>query len=209
MIRNLIFDIGGVLIDLDPQRTLDAFAPLLKGSCPQFTDLSLLGGGGSDVIGDYMRGELSNDEFLTTLLSLCKEGTTKTAVVEAWNKMLLGFPQERARTIDQLHKAGFRIALLSNINDEHLKLTRQLLQEVGLEVGQNIDFAFFSNEVHLAKPDRAIYELALQRTGFDPAHTLYIDDLEPNIAAGRAMGLQTCLAKGDEWLPVVSALLTP
>lgn len=203
MIRNIIFDIGGVLIDLDPQRTLQGFARLTTQPVGTFTDNELLGGGGNRLIGQYMCGDVSDNDFFLALQRLCHTGVTVAQIKAIWNDMLLGIPPERVEMIKQLHQHGIRIALLSNINEEHVRTTLRLFSEAGLEIGRDIDYAFFSNEMHLAKPDPAIYREALRQTGFLPEQTLYIDDLLPNIEAGAAFGLQTLHATGNEWIAPV------
>lgn len=205
MIRNIIFDIGGVLIDLDPQRTLQGFARLTTQPVGTFTDNELLGGSGNRLIGQYMCGDVSDNDFFLALQRLCHTGVTVAQIKAVWNDMLLGIPPERIKTIQQLHQHGIRIALLSNINEEHVRTTLRLFAEAELEIGRDIDYAFFSNEMHLAKPDPAIYQEALRQTGFLPEQTLYIDDLLPNIEAGAAFGLQTLHATGNEWIAPVCA----
>lgn len=207
MIRNLIFDIGGVLIDLDPQRTLQAFSRLTSEPMQAFSSAELLGGGGSDLIGQYMCGNITNDDFLHALQSLTRPEISQDAIREAWNSMLLCLPKQRVETIQILHKQGIRIALLSNINEEHLNTTLRMFEDANLQIGRDIDYAFFSNEMHLAKPDPTIYKEVLLRTGFIPQETLYIDDLPQNIQAGAVYGLQTLQALGDEWIvPVLQAV---
>lgn len=205
MIRNIIFDIGGVLIDLNPQRTLQGFARLTTQPVGTFTDNELLGGGGNHLIGQYMCGDVSDNDFFLALQHLCHTGVTVAQIKAVWNDMLLGIPPERVEMIKQLHQHGIRIALLSNINEEHVRTTLRLFAEADLEIGRDIDYAFFSNEMHLAKPDPAIYQEALRQTGFLPEQTLYIDDLLPNIEAGAAFGLQTLHATGNEWIAPVCA----
>ena len=156
MIRNIIFDIGGVLIDLDPQRTLQSFARLTTQPVGTFTDNELLGGGGNRLIGQYMCGDVSDNDFFLALQHLCHTGVTVAQIKAVWNDMLLGIPPERVEMIKQLHQHGIRIALLSNINEEHVRTTLRLFAEAGLEIGRDIDYAFFSNEMQLAKPDPAV-----------------------------------------------------
>ncbi|MCM1035295.1 MAG: HAD family phosphatase [Paludibacter sp.] len=210
MIRNLIFDIGGVLIDLEPQRTLQALGRLSAQPIGQFSDKELLGGGGSDLVGKYMCGNITNEDFFGALQQLSHPEVTIDQLQEAWNSMLLGLPQQRVNIIRTLHQQGIRIALLSNINDAHLQRTRQLFAEADLQIGRDIDYAFFSNEMHLAKPDASIYREVLNQTGFVPEDTLYIDDLEENIRAGATFGLHTLQAVGDEWIdPVMRSTAVP
>lgn len=203
MIRNIIFDIGGVLIDLQPQRTLDALRALSRQPIEELSDRELLGGGNNRIVDAYMTGEISDVEFFSGLQQTAKAGVSIAELKEAWNAMLLGLPETRVRTIKSLHKEGVKIALLSNINEEHLHTTKQIFKRADFQLVRDYDYAFYSNELHLAKPNQEIYRIALEKTGFVPEETLYIDDLQQNIEAGATFGLQTLCATGDEWVKVL------
>lgn len=177
-IKNILFDLGGVLIDLDTSRSIRAFAAL---------------------IADDADAPISAMD----LQSLCRPGTTRAQLVQAWRAMLLSLPPHRLAKIRELKKAGYHIYILSNINEDHVHWTLEHFREWGIEVGRDIDQVFFSNEMHLAKPDIRCYEQVIRSTGINPAETLYIDDLPQNIEAGKRVGFITLQALGDAWLPVL------
>lgn len=206
MIRNLIFDIGGVLIDLQPQRTLDALRALSAQPIDRLSDRELLGGGQNALVDKYMTGDISDEDFFKTLLKTAKPNVTVADLKRAWDAMLIELPQRRVQKIKELHNRGIRIALLSNINDEHLRITKGIFAQADFQQGRDYDYAFFSNELHLAKPDAAIYHLALKETQFVPEATLYIDDLQQNIEAGEKAGMKTVCALGDEWMEVLERM---
>ena len=206
MIRNIIFDIGGVLIDLQPQRTLDALRALSAQPIDRLSDRELLGGGQNALVDKYMTGDISDEDFFKTLLKTAKPNFTVVDLKKAWDAMLIELPQRRVQKIKELHARGIRIALLSNINDEHLRITKGIFAQADFQQGRDYDYAFFSNELHLAKPDAAIYHLTLKETQFVPEETLYIDDLQQNIEAGEKAGMKAVCALGDEWMEVLERM---
>lgn len=206
MIRNIIFDIGGVLIDLEPQRTLSALRGLSVLPIEELSDRSLLGGGQSELVDKYMTGDIADEAFFEALMGRAKEGVTTEELRCAWNSMMIDLPARRVERIKALHGEGVRIALLSNINDEHLRVTKEMFAKADFLLGRDYDYAFYSNELHLAKPDARIYRLVLEQTGFVAQETLYIDDLAQNVTAGEDVGLKGLCATGDEWLEAIRGM---
>ena len=188
--KNILFDLGGVLIDLDIRRSLDAFRALLAPEADMkhaaISPQALLGGHDSGLIDSYQTGEITTDEFIHAILSVCRLGTTSEQVVEAWHAMLLGIPASRQQLLRTLADRGYAIYVLSNINEMHVRWTLDHCPE--LRLAKRL---FFSNEIHLSKPDPRCFSLVVRETGIRPSETLYIDDLLPNIEAGRAAGFRT------------------
>lgn len=207
---NLLFDLGHVLIDIDPKRTLQAFAALMdkKPSAegdtqPLLTADGLLGGHTSRLIDLYQIGQITTDQFTDTALQVCRQGVSKQQVTDAWLAMLLPFKQEKAEMLRKLHERHIPFYILSNINDSHVLWTRDHCPELRLASG-----IFFSNEMHIAKPDPEAYRYVIDHTGILPAETLYIDDLAPNLEAGRQFGFQCLQATDDEsWMPAVRKII--
>ena len=203
-IKNILFDLGGVLIDLDTSRPIRAFAALIADDAhAPVSAMDLLGGGESELVQQYQVGAISSDTFFDSIQALCRPGTTRAQLVQAWRAMLLSLPPHRLAKIRELKKAGYNIYILSNINEDHVHWTLEHFREWGIEVGRDIDQVFFSNEMHLAKPDIRCFQEVIRSTGINPAETLYIDDLPQNIEAGKRVGFITLQALGDAWLPVL------
>lgn len=205
MIRNVLFDLGGVLVDLDVQRTIAAFKAIID---PQkicaggvIAPQDLLGVGGNALINRYQMDDISSHDFIDSILSVCKTDTSRQQVEDAWLAMLVGIKQEKADLIKWLKKQGLGIYVLSNINEMHVRWTVECLRKAG--VYDCFDRLFFSNEIRLAKPDMRCYRLVTEQTGIRPEDTLYIDDLQPNIEAGYQAGFKCLLAEGDTWMDIV------
>lgn len=218
MIRNILFDLGNVLIDVDIRKTLRAYNALLGDPNPEpcphrareckgrkadgliggsntiITAGDLIGAGESELVAKYQVGAVSTDEFVEAILKICKPGTTRQEVIDAWMAMLIGIPEERRKKVLELHKRGYKLYVLSNINELHAVWTREQLKGIPFEA------VYFSNEMGMAKPDARCYERVIRETGIVPEETLYIDDLPENIEAGRRAGMQCFLnTNADAW----------
>lgn len=248
MIRNFIFDLGGVLIDLDVNKSIEAFMQLLDvsdGKTP-VTGMDLMGGGETKCAQLYQTGDISTDEFVAAVQRLCKPNTTREQILGAWYAMLIGMPAHRLDVLRQIKQSGAHVYILSNINESHVVWTLNHLSSCGVKASKrcvaatsgapcevvnfenedissnsgisnpsscnyadwvDVDMVFFSNEMRLAKPDPRIYAEVLRITDINPAETLYIDDLEQNILAGKEAGFNCLQALGDEWIaPVLKAI---
>lgn len=201
MTKNLLFDLGGVLIDLDVQRSLNAMHALTDGqhAVTQVTADGLLGGHDSELINLYQTGDITTDEFVGTILRSCRKGTTRAEVEKAWFAMLLGIRESKRELLKRLKERGYGIYILSNINELHVEWTLEHCPEL-----QSADGLFFSNEIHLSKPDPRCYSHVLEKTGIKAAETLYIDDLRPNIEAGVRAGFRCMHATDDKWTDLVA-----
>ncbi len=204
-IKNILFDLGGVLIDLDVRRSINAMLKLMQGSdgSTPITGMDLLGGGESELMRLYQTGKISTDDFIHTILQLCRPGTTREQILEAWYAMLLTLPTQRMQMLHRLREAGYRIYILSNINEAHAEWVAMHYPEL-LDIATQV---FYSNEMQIAKPDAAAYQHVLREAGIRADETLYIDDLQQNIAAGEAAGFVSLQALGDEWLSTAEQLL--
>ena len=207
-IKNYFFDMGGVLMDLDVERTLQAMVSLMpeqtsSTTISRFSANDLFGVGENTLMADYQDGTIGTDDFLEALRSYCRPGIGRTELVEAWDAMLLGIPQHRLDVIRTLRNNGKKVFILSNINEEHLRWTLEHFNQIGLRLGEDVCEAFFSNEMGMSKPHPQIYQEAIRRANVNPEETLYIDDMQVNVDAGARIGLQTLCAKGDEWIESV------
>jgi len=192
----IIFDLGGVLINLDYQRTEDAFVNL---GCSNFNELySQLNQ--TDLFDRFETGKVSSFHFVNRLLDMLPQGTNANQVVHAWNAMILDFPQERMKWLSEVGSRQ-RIFLLSNTNDLHVSSVRSsLTKTVGHgDLESYFEKAYFSCDMGQRKPDVACFEMVVRENGLDPKKTLFIDDSPQHIEGAKQIGLNTFhLKKGDE-----------
>lgn len=202
MITDIIFDLGGVLLDLDMQGVGAACKRL--GINPELffvkTDADnsstvCNGISASKAITAYQVGEMTTDEFLSLVLSHCNKGITREMVEEAWNSCIGEIPRYRLDLIKELRKQGYHTHLLSNTNDLHWEEIKRLyFSSEGYTCTDLFDNVFVSHEVQLAKPDPEIYRLVVRQIGRPAAQCLFIDDALVNVEAAQKEGLQ------GEWL---------
>lgn len=195
-------------MDLSVHRSIAALMALMKrekeseesasGVGTPVTGMDLLGGGESELMRLYQTGKITTDAFVGKILTVCRPGTTREQVLDAWYAMLGTIPEQRMAMLRRLKDAGLRLYILSNINEAHVEWVKIHYPELH-ELCEQV---FYSNEIEIAKPDAAAYEYVKAHADLRPEETLYIDDLEQNIKAGREAGFESLLALGDEWLPM-------
>lgn len=184
-ILNIIFDLGGVIIDLDVQRTYDAFSRLLENE-PMKIDSGYLR---SSLQTDYEVGAIDSESFLAGLEGMARAGTSREDIVNAWNSMLLRLPQERVDTLKKL-ATKYRIFILSNTNELHEDYFERMAP--GCEKLSDIfEAAYYSHRIACRKPDAEAFKIVMERSGLNPEDTLFVDDLETNIEAAKKMKLHT------------------
>ena len=183
----LIFDLGGVIINLDYTKTIHAFEQL---GMEKFHDVYSQTAQ-TNLFDDFETGKISAQRFINSLLPYLKPGTTPNMVVHAWNAMILDVPQEKLQLIESL-KGKLPVFLLSNTNELHVPVVRREWSKVtSLPMEHYFDRIFFSHEIHLRKPDRSIFEYVCENEGLVPERTLFIDDSIQHIEGASAYGLQT------------------
>lgn len=197
-LTDVIFDLGGVLLDLDMQGIGDACQRL--GINPKLffvksdadnTSTVCQGISASRAITYYQVGKMTSDEFLSLVLSHCAENITREMVTDAWNACIGQIPKQRLDMILDLRRRGIHTHLLSNTNDLHWKEIKRLyFSTEGYTCSDLFDNIFLSQEMHLAKPDPEIYHVAIRQIGRPAEQCLFIDDTLINVEAARREGLQ-------------------
>lgn len=187
-IQNIIFDFGGVILNIDHEKLNRAFQNLHIADFGQRYSQAVQ----SDLFSRLETGEISPDTFRNALRELCGLTLSDEVLDETWNAILLDIPVSRLELLSRL-KSRYRIFLLSNTNRIHYDAYLQTLQQAGpyRDFEDIFEKAWFSFRMGMRKPNREIYLQALQEAGLDPAHTLFIDDSLQNIHAAETCGLQT------------------
>jgi putative hydrolase of the HAD superfamily len=189
MLPNLLFDFGGVLIDLDIARTPAAFARLSRrGQAADYSQLAQ-----AELFDLFETGQTTPAEFRAALREAYDLDATDAQIDAAWNALLLDVPAERLALVAELRQQGHQTALLSNTNELHIaEINRRLAQQYGLQHGiaDCLDRVFYSQEVGLRKPGEEIFRHALREMNWQAADTLFIEDSPQHIATARRLGLR-------------------
>ncbi len=195
---DIIFDLGGVLLDLNMEGIGEACKRL--GINPELffvkidednTSTVCQGISASKAITAYQVGNMTSDEFLSLVLSHCSNGIMREDVIKAWNACIGQIPRWRLDLIKELRRKGYHTHLLSNTNDLHWEeIKRRFFMAEGYTLEDLFECVFVSHEMHLAKPSPAIYRLAVQQIGRRAEQCLFIDDTLLNVEAAIKEGLQ-------------------
>ena len=173
--NTVVFDLGGVIINLNVPRCVDNFKRLMGeenvrnvlGIDDEGEGVAAVSAATRQLMHDYEHGNISTDDFLSSIQSYCHPGTTIQQVREAWMSMLSDLPQERLDYIASLRRAGYKTVLLSNSNQMHWD---PIYEQYHLE--QYFDRIFASHHLHMAKPTQEMFEYVAREAQIDSAHTI-------------------------------------
>lgn len=195
MLKNIIFDFGGVLYNIDFKRTASAFEKL---GCNNFEALYSQHHADPFFI-DFEKGLITPDNFYSALKELTSVDLSNDDIRMAWNALLINYRKKSLDFLIQLSQQ-YNLFLLSNTNQIHYDyFSAQLKKETPYPSLESFfKKAYFSHEIHLRKPDFNSYEFVLTDAGINAAETLFIDDTESNIPNAQSLGIKTHLLKKEE-----------
>jgi len=192
---NIIFDLGGVILNIDYHRTIRAFEALgMKDFNSTYGQLHQ-----SALFDAFERGEMGAQDFRDALRPQLTVDVTDTEIDAAWNAMLLDLPSERLRLLQSL-KNQKRIFLLSNTNRIHVEaFERDIEARHGADVFRScFEHAYYSCDVGMRKPEERIFKMVVENHGLRPDETLFIDDSPQHIEGARKSGLNAHHLTGGE-----------
>lgn len=195
-IKNIIFDLGGVILNIDPQRTVEQMQRLgIHNFDEIYSKLKQ-----NEIFDKLEKGELDENEFVRIIREFSGMDLNHDEVIEGWNLLLLDYPPERIRLLERLNQSNrFRTFLLSNTNQIHKETyTRSLEEQFGYDGLESLfEKAYFSHQIKMRKPDPEIYEFVLKDSDLVPEETLFLDDSEINLKSAQKMGIQTVHINGE------------
>lgn len=201
-ITTLIFDFGGVIINLD----LPECIKNLKKLGAENIETYLSNYGQKDFFLKFEKGEIGIPEFRNEIRKLSNEHVTDNDIDNAWCSFLCDIPVHRLELLEELRKK-FKLLLLSNSNPLHIEVsTKNALHGTGISIRDYFDACYFSYEMGLAKPDPAIYKALLTDADVTAEECLFLDDGPKNIEIAQTLGIQTHLVTQGENLGFLLSL---
>jgi putative hydrolase of the HAD superfamily len=185
-VKNIIFDLGNVLYDIDFEIMYKRFHEL---GIPNFEKHFTLNQS-DPLFFDLEKGFIDEVAFCSRFNQLYNLSLNKDQIIKAWNSVLIGF---REKSLDWLksNQSNFSLFLYSNTNQPHQDyFLAQYTREIGGDFNALFKKPYYSHEMGMRKPDPASFQYILDQEGLIAAETLFIDDNEPNIAAAASVGLQ-------------------
>jgi len=196
-IKNIIFDLGNVVININPDLSVKEMQKL--GFEDFERSYSLLSQ--TNLFNFLEKGLISPDKFYEEINSQLPESVSNERIEQAWGAMLLDFPKERIELIQSLSKK-YRVFLLSNTNEIHYhQYNKDFINQFGFSLNDLFEKAYYSFELGMRKPDTEIFEHALNDSSLNQFETLFIDDLDKNIEPAARLGLNVMwldVAKGED-----------
>ncbi len=186
-IRNIILDLGGVILELDVDRTISAFHELGFPAL-QSTDIVM---SKYPFFLDFETGKISGKEFIDRVCETSGNHVTGDKVLDAWNAMIIGFRDDSIKLLLELQEK-YRLFLLSNTNAIHeILYNDQLAKNHGIaNLDEIFEKVYYSHILKMRKPDPVIFEYVLNDKGLSPGQCLFIDDTRMHVDTARSLGIQ-------------------
>jgi putative hydrolase of the HAD superfamily len=189
IIKNIVFDFGGVLLDIDYQKTYDAMSTLMSRSF----DPKLLSHNVKSILNKYETGYINTEIFIEKMQQLSQKKVPKAeTIIDAWNALLIGFEPSKFDLLLNLRK-NYKVFLLSNTNELHLNWVYEYLAEkynIRDFDSRYFDKSYYSHQIGMRKPDEEIFRFVSIDAALGPDDTLFIDDIKENILGATASGWQ-------------------
>lgn len=195
MIKNIIFDFGGVIFNIDFKRTFEAFEKLgYKDFKEMYSQYQA-----DPLFQDLETGKITDKEFYSRLSAMLPHPSSNEQLKNAWNALLISYRKESLDFLITL-KNDYNLYLLSNTNAIHYDhFSKQLSEETNYHKPEDFFIkAWYSHKIHRRKPDIETYEFVLNDAGIKAAETLFIDDSHSNLPNAEKAGIKTHLLKPGE-----------
>ncbi|WP_243347824.1 HAD family hydrolase [Parabacteroides sp. FAFU027] len=194
MIKTIIFDLGGVLYDLDRQRCVNA---LEKAGLDNVNEL-LTNYKQAGVFQQLEDGEIAAEQFYAEIRQITGKNVPDEAIKNAWDAFLVEIPDYKLEMVLNLRKR-FQVFMLSNTNEIHFSdAIPRAFEKNGKTIHDYFDRLYLSYQMNVSKPNPSIFHQLISDSGIDPQETLFIDDSPENVRVASEMGFKTYLAQPKE-----------
>jgi putative hydrolase of the HAD superfamily len=185
-IKNIIFDLGGVILNINYHLTIDAYKNLgLTNFESMFTQAQQVG-----LFDQLDKGLVTPAQFREGLRQISNVALSDRQIDDAWNAMLLDFPQHRLEVLKSV-KNYYKTFLLSNTNAIHIdEYNNILLKTFGVDnLSVFFDKEYYSHKIHMRKPDAEAFEIILNENNLNASETLFIDDTLQHVEGAKKLGI--------------------
>jgi putative hydrolase of the HAD superfamily len=183
--KNILFDLGGVLIDIDFEQTRNAFNRILKPEAKAKLNWNEL----PEFVTAMQTGRWSKDLFKAEMLRHCKPGTSAHQMVDAWCAMIQEFPSFRLTMLRELAKT-YNLYLLSNTNTYHIRFFEfEFLNRYHVPLKKEFKKVYYSSQIGYRKPDPDSFRYVLNDAGLIAAETVLVDDRQDNCDTAKSLGM--------------------
>ena len=189
-ISSIIFDFGGVVLNLDEHKTYTAMCNLLDCNHDEMIEKLHK----DNIFFDFECGKISSELFIEHVKSIAKKPIQTQEIKNAWNAMLLDLPLSHVEVLLKI-KPIFRTFLLSNTNAIHEEAFVEGIKNQGIPYSLHDLFenVWYSHDLGLRKPNHDIFEEVMRQANLKPEETLFLDDRHDNISAAQQLGIHTQL----------------
>jgi glucose-1-phosphatase len=186
-VKNVILDLGGVLLDIEPDKTISAFKRICNPEVVnQFCEEET-----PEVVVAMEKGLWDKKQFLQFFQSRCKPSVIEEEIVDSWCAMIQEFPHERVEMVKQLSR-NYNVYLLSNTNVLHVKyFEKEFKNRYHFSLHKLFTKHYYSSDIGFRKPEKECYEYVLKDAGILASETIMVDDREDNCLAAEMAGMQS------------------
>jgi putative hydrolase of the HAD superfamily len=204
MIKNIAFDLGGVVLALSYEQAVKRFEEVgLKDARQQLDAFEQRG-----IFGDLESGRITAEDFRRELSKMVGRELTADECFQAWHGYVDYVPKRNLEALLSLRKRGYRVCLLSNTNPYMMQWANNDFDGEGHPISYFFDALYLSYECKVMKPRREIFEMMLQGQQSVPEETLFVDDGRRNVEMAASMGMHTlCPQNNEDWTEALETLL--
>ena len=204
MIKNIAFDLGGVVLALSYEQAVRRFEEVgLKDARQQLDAFEQRG-----IFGDLESGRITAEDFRRELSKMVGRQLTMDECYQAWHGYVDHVPKRNLAELLSLRERGYKVCLLSNTNPYMMQWAGNDFDGEGHPISYFFDALYLSYECKVMKPRREIFEMMLQGQKSTPEETLFVDDGRRNVEMAASMGMHTlCPQNNEDWTEALEAIL--
>jgi len=194
-IKNIVFDLGGVLITLDRGEAVNRFKAMGLKNVDELLNAYHQNG----IFLELEEGKLSQEEFYETVRKEAGTFVSNETIDRGWMGFMKEVPEYKMVMMEELRRAGYRLYLLSNTNPVIMDWANTpAFSPQGKRIGEYFDKLYLSYQIGCTKPHPEIFQYMFSDSGMIPSESLFIDDGVANVEMGKQLGMKTYLAENGE-----------